>query len=348
MENQEQIEQEAPQQDRRELLSQQFDAIQAEQPVNTPQTAEKITTASRERDESGKFVSKGDKPQARAAQTTASQGEVEEAPVEEPVWKRPPASWKKDYHEVWATADPRLQEYAYQREEQMKAGVQPLLEKAQFADQMREAIEPYIPTIRGLGIEPQDAVKKLMEADHNLRYGTPQQKFEIFTRLAQQYGVNLNESHSPSQQAMVDPMLSALQHELNSVRGEVLTWKQQQEQAQNQQLLGEIEQFSQKAEYFEQARPTMIQLLQSGVATTLQEAYDKAVRLNDELFETVQQAQQAKLEAEKRAAADRAAKSARAAAVSVRSATPGVPTTTKAQDRRTLLAEQFDGMANRL
>lgn len=348
MENQEQIEQEVPQQDRRELLSQQFDAIASENAADTPQAAEKPAVSSRERDESGKFVPKADKAQPRAAQSSQESQETTQEPAEEPVWKRPPASWKKDYHEVWATADPRLQEYAYQREEQMKAGVQPLLEKAQFADQMREAIDPYINTIRGLGIEPQEAVKKLMEADHNLRYGTPQQKFEIFSRLAQQYGVNLNESNIPSQTGVVDPMLSALQHELNSVRGEVLTWKQQQEQAQNQQLLGEIEQFSQKAEYFEQARPTMIQLLQSGVATTLQEAYDKAVRLNDELFETVQQAQQAKVEAEKRAAADRAAKSARAAAVSVRSATPGVPTTTKAQDRRALLAEQFDGMSSRL
>jgi len=64
------------------------------------------------------------------------------------------------------------------------------------------------------------------------------------------------------------------------VRGEVMGWKQQQEMQQNQQLLGEINQFSMKADHFEEARPTMIQLLQSGMAETLEEAYEKAIRLN--------------------------------------------------------------------
>jgi hypothetical protein len=45
---------------------------------------------------------------------------------------------------------------------------------------------------------------------------------------------------------------------------------------------------------------------------------------------------------------NRAAKAARAAAVSVRSSTPGTNTASKAQDRRSLLAEQFDALSERL
>ena len=75
-------------QDRRELLSQQFDEAQ---------------------------------PQVEATPAETVQSE----PAPEPaVWERPPASWKKDYHEVWQTADPRLKEYAWQREEEMKKGVE--------------------------------------------------------------------------------------------------------------------------------------------------------------------------------------------------------------------------------
>ena len=69
-----------------------------------------------------------------------------------------------------------LQEYAWQREEQMKAGVQPLLEKAKFADQIQEVVQPYMQTIQGLGIDAPQAVKALMEADHALRYSDPHQK----------------------------------------------------------------------------------------------------------------------------------------------------------------------------
>ena len=307
---------------RRELLEQQFsEAEQAPEPAKVE----------KQRDETGKFA-QTEKPEIEA--------------VEEPVWKRPPASWKKDYHEAWATADDKLKEYAYQREEQMKAGIEPLKAKAQFADEINEVVQPYMQTIQGLGIDAPKAVKALLEADHALRYSTPEQKLQLFGRLAQQYGVNLGQGLP--QQTPVDPTVYALQNELNSVRGEVNNWKQQQEQAQNSALLGEINQFSQKAEHFEEARPVMIQLLQSGVATDLQDAYDKAVRLDPNLFETIQQSKQAEVDAQKRAAANKAAKSARAAAVSVKGSTPGTVTTTKAQDRRSLLAEQFDSMSERL
>ena len=142
--------------DRRELLSQQFDEVQNEAPVEAVRTQEQPNL---------------------------------EPPAEPPVWERPPASWKKDYHEAWTTADPKLKEYAWKREEEMKAGVQPLLSKAQFADQMQQAIEPYMQNIRGLGIEAPQAVKALMEADNVLRHGSPQQKQAYFAQLAQQYGI---------------------------------------------------------------------------------------------------------------------------------------------------------------
>ena len=296
--------------DRRELLSQQFDEVQNEAPVEAV------------------------KPQVEP--------EPEPAP-EPPVWERPPASWKKDYHEAWTTADPRLKEYAWKREEEMKAGVQPLLSKAQFADQMQQAIDPYMNNIRGLGIEAPQAVKALMEADNVLRHGSPQQKQQYFAQLAQQYGINMGDV----QVQPTDPNFYAIQNELAQVRGEVLNWKQQQEAAQNQALLSEINQFQAKAEYFEEARPIMIQLLNSGVAQDLDDAYQKAIRLDNDLFTKHQQTSQGAADAAKREASNKAAKAARAAAVSVKSSTPGAATATEAQDRRSLLMQQFDNMSER-
>jgi hypothetical protein len=296
--------------DRRELLSQQFDEVQNETPVEAVRTQEQPNL---------------------------------EPPAEPPVWERPPASWKKDYHEAWTTADPKLKEYAWKREEEMRAGVQPLLTKAQYADQMQQAIEPYMNNIRGLGIEAPQAVKALMEADNVLRHGSPQQKQAYFAQLAQQYGINMGDV----QIQPTDPNFYAIQNELAQVRGEVLNWKQQQENAQNQALLQEINQFQTKAEYFEEARPTMIQLLNSGVAQDLDDAYQKAIRLDNDLFTKHQQASQGAADAAKREASNRAAKAARAAAVSVKSSTPGAATSTKAQDRRSLLMEQFDNLNER-
>ena len=218
-----------------------------------------------------------------------------------------------------------------------------MLSKAQYADQMQQAIEPYMNNIRGLGIEAPQAVKALMEADNVLRHGSPQQKQAYFAQLAQQYGINMGDV----QIQPTDPNFYAIQNELAQVRGEVLNWKQQQENAQNEALLSEINQSQSKAEYFEEARPTMIQLLNSGVAKDLDDAYQKAIRLDNDLFTKHQQASQGQADAAKREASNRAAKAARAAAVSVKSSTPGAATSTKAQDRRSLLMEQFDNLNER-
>ena len=312
--------------DRRAMLEQGLEAAEKGEPVDG-------------RDSQGRFAPR------------ATQVEPPETEAEPPVWRRPPASWKKDYHEVWQKADPKMQEYAWQREEQMRAGVEPLLAKAQFADTMQEAIAPYLPTIQGMGLSPEKAVSALMQADYTLRTAPPQQKMQLFMQLAQSYGIQLpTGGQSPQQrpQAQVDPLVWQLQNELNNVRGEVMGWKQQQEMQQNQQLLSEINQFSMKADHFEEARPTMIQLLQSGMAETLEEAYEKAIRLNPDLFEQINKAQQAEVAARQAKEQNKAAKAARAAAVSVRSATPGVNTAPKAANRRALLEEAFSESESRL
>ena len=308
--------------DRKELLEQQF-----EQSDETP---------SQERDGQGRFAGTQEQP-------------VEAA--EEPLWRKPPASWKKEYHEHWAKADPKIQEYAWQREEQMKRGVEPLLSKAQFADAMNQALEPYLPTIQGLGLKPEQAVAALAQADYTLRNSPPAQKMQYLTQLAASYGINLNQVMQGGQQTAqpsVDPMVYQLQNELNTVRGEVMGWKQQQEMAENQTLLNEINSFSMTAEHFDEARPTMIQLLQSGVAETLDDAYEKAIRLDSDLFDKVQSARQAEVSQRQATEKNRAVKIARAAAVSVRGSTPGTNTAPKAHSRRAMLEEAFEESNSRL
>ena len=72
---------------RREMLEQQFD-----QAVSAP--AGETARVDVPRDEQGKFAPR------EAEQTMVQQANGEQPAVEEPVWKRPPASWKKDYHDA--------------------------------------------------------------------------------------------------------------------------------------------------------------------------------------------------------------------------------------------------------
>lgn len=312
--------------DRKELLAQQFEGLDA--PGETPK-AERVRSAD------GKF-------------TSAAPVEDPEVAVEPPLWSRPPKSWIKEHHEDWATASPRLQEYAWQREEQMRAGVEPLISKAQYADEMERVVQPYLHTINGLGIKPSEAISGLLHADNVLRNGSPEEKEYYFGQLREQYGMG---SASPSvdgvQQTPQHDIVYGLRNELNSVRGEMQQWKNDKEAESNRITNGEIDSFSQKKEYFDELRPAMIQLLQGGMANTLDEAYDKALRLDPDLYDRQAQASQASANVQKIGTADRAAKAAKAAAVSVKSSTPGVSTMTKAQDRRSMLAEQFSNLDER-
>ena len=338
---------------RRELLDQQLTEVEAA-PVE-----EKSVRA---RDDGGRFAGgkavkvtapvvtkdpmvKGAVPSLKGADAGAP------APADDvKPWHKPPASWKKEYHEAWNKADPTLREYAYQREEQMRAGVEPLLTKAQFADKINDVAKPYMATIQGLGIDVPTAVKGLMEADNLLRTSSPQDKVNYLARLAQNYGVDLRAvaEGQQSQSAPIDPAYHALQQQILQQRGEMAGWKQQQAQVEDDRLRSEIGRFADKSEHFEALRPIMVQLLRGGMAGTLEEAYDKASRLDPNIAVSLQNAQQANSVAAQRSAADRAAKTARAAAVSVRGSTPGTPTNPKAQDRRSMLSEQFDNMRERL
>lgn len=340
----------APQADtRKDVLAQQFAQVETEAaanpaPVISAPKVEAAPTGERLRAPDGKFI-----PKEAAAAPIAPVVDPTAPPAEPPIWERPPQSWKKDFHEPWKTIDPKSREYIWQREEQMRAGIEPLIPKAKFADEVQKVLEPYMGTLRGLGVSPPQAIEALIRTDHTLRNSPPDQRRQIFMQLASQYGVSLNpvEGEQP-QQGQMPPEVFNLKNELTNLRGEVLSWKEQQERAANEQLQLEINKFSAKHEFFEDVRPTMAKLLQSGMAETMDDAYEQAIRLNPELFDTIQSRKQAEEAAKNSAALNDAAKRARAAAVSVKSSTPGAPPTTKAQDRRSKLAEQFDGLSERL
>lgn len=331
----------APQGDtRKDLLSEQFEAVQT---TDAPLVeAQPTKTDDRPRDEHGKFIPKaGEAPPVETATPLAE-------PVQEPAWAKPPKSWKKEYHEFWDKADPKLKEYAFQREEEMNNGVLPLKEKAQLADAVTKAAEPYMNIIRGLGTDIPSAVSGLMKADYELRSLPPQQKLQKFLGLAQYYGVDLTGADPDQLQQPQNQQFYGLQNELTTIKGELLSFKQQQEQAQQQAMLGEINKFASEHEHYEIAEPFMIDLLNKEEAASLKEAYEKVTGPGGKLHDLIQGSRQAAQIQNPVVVADKAAKAARAAAVQRPTSAPGATTPTKAQDRRSMLAEQLSNVSDRL
>jgi hypothetical protein len=302
----------------------------------------------RPRGPDGKFVAKepSEEPAPAAAAAAPETPAVAAEPAEEPAWSKPPPSWKKDFHEAYAKAPPEVQQYVTQREEEMRRGIEPLIPKAKMADEFMTAMAPFEGNIRASGLPPAQAVATLMQADNILRNAPMEQRVAYARDLLGQYGIDL--SGIDWSAAPVDPRMVAMQNELRATQNTVTILQQQSVEAHNAALLSEIEELSRGKEHFEAVRPAMAQLLQSCIATSFEDAYEKAIRLDDTLSQSVFAAKQAQADADKRKAADEAAKAAKAAAVSVRSSTPGRAAPTKAQDRRSLLAEAFDGLDGRI
>ena len=299
------------------------------------------------RNEKGQFT-KQEEQQEREA-TEFETGAQEEDREEQPIQR--PSTWKKEYVQIWDKLEKgeqvskedftKFAEYANQRESEYKKGVSTYKAEADRARSYEEAIAPFIPELEQQGIAPAAWINNLGRAHMVLSKAPYEQKVQLFHKLAQDYGIQLNNNGQAQQ---VDPYAQQLMNQLARVNQEVSTIKGRFAQEENQRLMGEIEGFkgSGKAPHFELVREEMAQLLELGKAQDLESAYKIAVRMNDEAWSLEQEKiiSQAKQQASK---SQQVAK-AKAAAVSPRSVTPNgqVSNGEDKKDRRALLAEQME------
>lgn len=310
------------------------------------------------RNEKGQFVSKEEaQPVEEEEQTETVSAVSEDEPEEQPeVEVKPalarPTTWKKDYLPIWDKLTTgqqltpeealKLAEYSNQRESEYKKGVSAYKAEADNARALREAIEPFVPELQANNISPAAWINNLGRAHLMLAKGTPEQKVQMFNKLAQDYGITLNNGEIAPMQT--DPYQQQLMQQLQMMNQEVSTIKSRYEQEEQQRLMNEINRVASDVEkfpHFEELREQMALLLEKGLASDLETAYAKAVRLNDEVWQQeqnrlLQQAKQEQIKAQKVA-------KAKAAAVSPKSVTPNgtVGNSGDKKDRRSILAEQM-------
>jgi len=326
----------------RDQLEAAFDTHKSEdnvsaEPVDIPQEP------SRARDEAGRFAKVEAKPEVAAAP-------IAEVPTETPQEAAPavkprPTSWKKDYEEDWSKLDPRLQDYMLQREADFAKGVSTYKQNWAQAEPLWDAMQPFMPILEEHKIAPQEWISSLGNAHVALVRGSPEQKLQIFSKLASDYGVPLQALTGQQ----TDPQMFSLIDRLNRIERQYTSDLRTRESQEQANLTREIMSFSEGKPHFEAVRETMAQLLQSGVAGDLQSAYDKAIRLHDDIWQQQQEEArqaQARQEAEKR---QQQVAKARATAVSPRSISPTATVNGSGKkDIRSILSEQLDQISGRV
>ena len=317
-------------------------------PIQTENASEENSEESNSRDEKGRFKGKSEETSSQDNTNTETELAGDASNADEEI-KRP-TTWKKEYKDVWDKMQEgkpldkaefaKFAEYANQREAEYKRGVSAYKAEADHAKQITDAINPFIPELQKHGISPSAWINNLGRAHYTLANGTYEQKLNAFNRLAQDYGIQLNQDAlQMPEQAYVDPYQQQLMQQLQATQQQVQHLSAIREQEENARLTSEISRVSSNKErfpHFDMVREDMAQLLERGLAQDLETAYAKAVRMNDEAY---------KLEQDKllRSASTQASKAqqvakAKATAVSPRSVTPsGQVSKSDAKDRRSLL-----------
>jgi hypothetical protein len=315
----------------RDIVAREFEKLEQAEQAETEQSVEK-------RDEKGRYKPKQAEPQEEKPEVAkeASTEEKEETPKNEQE-RNPFAAWKKPAQEALRALPPETQQYIVEREQQFHKGIQQYKEDAQKGRTLGNAIAPHMEYLQQLQVAPEVAVSKLIETERRLRTSDPETKAKEFVRLAHDYGIDLNSLTS----VPFDPYHHNLEQRLAQQQAALEQITQSRQMAEQAQLGQTIEQFAQTHEHFDDVRETMADLLDKGFASDLNDAYAKAVRLNDDVFSRVSQQPTQQVNPIQRA--NEAAKAAKASAVSVKGSPTGV---TRAPEPKTTEEAVRQAMVN--
>lgn len=254
-----------------------------------------------EPDEPG--IEKDGKTSNETGKTKEAEGKdkTETALKDEAQTKKPPTSWAKEKHDLWAKADPAIQEYIELREKQMHEGVQKHLPDATFGRQLKEIAQPYMATLTAQGVDAPKAVTWLLNNHQILSTSQPHEKAHHFAELARKYGVDLSlvtrgtqsngqapASDGQQDQGSYSPVVSELVQRLNHIEMTQLHKEEARKQAEierlTEQVGTELEQFASNPDhkYFDEVSDDMVIFITNGFP--LKEAYDRAVRANPETY----------------------------------------------------------------
>lgn len=227
----------------------------------------------RKRDAQGKFAA-GDTPEA--AQAAEAAPVTPEAPKPASPLDEPPARFSADAKAAWATLPEAVRgetkraftemEQGLQRYQETVAPLKPFLDMAaQHNTTLPQALSNYI------GIEnllKQDLPSGLAKICENM--GT-----SLRDVAAQILG------QAPDAQAsQSDATIRELRQHIGRLEQQVGGVTSTIQQQQDAQLAQQVQAFAAERPRFEELKPTMAQLLQSGMASDLSDAYEMANRLN--------------------------------------------------------------------
>jgi len=243
-----------------------------------------------------------------------------------------PASWHPETREHWAALPESVRTEVARREREVQSTLKETAEARKYAEQIERTIAPYQMFIKAENSNPLQAIDSLMSTAARLRTGSAQDIAQLVSGLVKQFGVGrfgqsfIEQLDSalvgeiPRVDAQQQQLQQAMQQQLAPIQQFMSQHQNAQAQAQSnvaRQAEGEVLDFIEKAEFAEDVREDMADLMEMaqrrGRDLSLGDAYRQACAGNEHV-RSVLVARQKTQGAQK---SQGAAQKARSAAVSV-------------------------------
>lgn len=318
-------------------------------------------SGSRDRDERGRFRPRETTTDA-APDGTSDPVEVsaESATEETPPTDSKPLDpdnnghfrgWSKEERDAFGKLAPEAQAFVLARHKASQSHAtrveQELADLRKQADPFQQVIQKradYLDHVSsGLGIDREAVIAGILDTEAKLRYGTYAEKVQLLQRMAREYGVPLGQQdqwQDPTAQepaGEMEPLIHDLRQKIALQERDMSALRRQQQEWQSQQVSTAIATFAAtktadgKPAYphFDAVKGTMANLMETGQAKSMQEAYSLAAKpIEDAVAQTL--AARQKAEAETRQAA--LAKAKANAPIRVSGVSPGGRTQAKGLD----------------
>ena len=258
-----------------------------------------------------------------------------------------PKNWSEDVRSKFKDLPRDAQEYMLKRDKEMTADytrkTQEVAEQRKSFESLDKVIAPMRQQIAASGVGEAEYISRLLNADMALR-NNPKMAIK---QLAQGYGIDLSSIEETVDWNDSDPQIAQLKQQNQAILAELNQFKQQNLQSARQQTEAQINGFANtkddkgnlKYPHFDKLRVKMGNLIDAGEAKGLEDAYAKAVRLDDELYKESLEAQRKSAKAEEDARRKAAVEKAKK--VRPRTATAPPSGSVKATDLDALLMESI-------
>lgn len=197
-----------------------------------------------------------------------------------------PKTWTKAALEKWATLDPVVKAEVAKREEDFMRGISGYKEAADVGTRYSKILEPYAAIMQAENIDADQTMQAFAANHYLLTRGTAEQKIQLAANMLSGYNIPLPElleymaDNLPD--GPVDPRVSALEEQVRQLTNTNTTARNAASAQTGERIAAEIEAFAADPAHphFNDLANDIHQLFEKGMATTLPEAYEKAVYAN--------------------------------------------------------------------